>query len=78
MRTGLIGETLETISAAALIVLKPVLEIEDPDGESARATGTYTVRCVGWELVNGSVGNEVQRSTISNLITSTLRSRKHW
>lgn len=73
VRRNLLGETLGGIAAASLLILTPWLEVEDPEGEHARQSGTYSVRCVGWKVVTGQSGTVALRATVSEVVSSVLR-----
>ena len=73
VRRNLIGETWDSITKASLLALKPRLEVEDPEGREALQKGSYTIRCVGWEVVDGQKGSAEQRASVKAVVTSVLR-----
>jgi hypothetical protein len=73
VRRNLIGESLDNITKTSLLLLKPRLEVEDPEGEKARRNGFYGVRCIGWEVVLGKIGTDEQRASVNEIVSSVLR-----
>lgn len=73
VRRNLIGETWDSITKASLLAIKPRLEVEDPEGKAARQKGSYTIHCVGWEVVDGQKGSDEQRSAVKAVVRAALR-----
>lgn len=73
VRRNLIGETWDSITKASLLAVRPRLEVEDSEGKAAQQKGTYTIRCVGWDVVEGQKGSDEQRHAVKAVVTSVLR-----